>query len=112
MRTKAVYLVCGLTVALMIIVVIRGWPDAPAPTQVETQVAATSSVAENNNLPLPQAAAKTDGYQLIVGANPRFNKEQVFLPPTNSVVITNEEQLNLLIEQEKKARQQQQTTQQ
>lgn len=47
-------------------------------------------------------------YKLVVGANPRFNRNQTFSPPTNSVVVTNEAQLQLLIEQEKKVRQQSQ----
>lgn len=54
--------------------------------------------------PSPQVAVATTAtangdYKLIVGGNPRINREQVLLPPTNSVVVTNEEQLRLLIEQ-------------
>lgn len=36
---------------------------------------------------------------VIVSGNPRFNPDQKFSPPNDSVAVTNEEQLRLLIEQ-------------
>jgi hypothetical protein len=56
-------------------------------------------VTSATNLPPQETAVESNGYKLIVGANPRINKEQKFSPPTNSVVITNDAQLRLLIEQ-------------
>ncbi|OGF23030.1 hypothetical protein A3D45_00230 [Candidatus Falkowbacteria bacterium RIFCSPHIGHO2_02_FULL_42_9] len=94
-------------VALMVSVAIRAWYTPVANVSEVSAQVETSAVT----LPPPQAVAKADGYQLIVGANPRLNQEQVFLPPTNSVAITNgEEQLLQLIKQEQETRQQQQQT--
>lgn len=90
---KSVLVVCILVV-LAALVAIHLRHNSTNTPEISAQVE-TSGV----NLPPPQAVAKADGYQLIVGGKPRFNKERVFLPPTNSVAITNEAQLRLLIEQ-------------
>lgn len=102
--------VIGLLIALATVVIIWFYWLRPI-----DQIPAITPVGESGNVvwdkPGTNNVATTDNYQLIVGANPQFNKKQVFLPPTNSVVITNEAQLRRLIEQEKKVRQNQQSTQ-
>ena len=90
--------VVGLVFAIVLFFV--AWPRRDKPVANSPDAPAPAEVSAPTNPP-PQV-----GYQLIVGANPRLNTNQVFSPPTNSVAITNNEQLRLLIQKSRSVKQQ------
>lgn len=77
-----------------------------------TNKAFEADMAELAKTPQSAETNISEGYRLVVGANPRLGTNQHFSPPAGSVEVTNEAQLASLIEQAKAARKQKQTVQQ
>lgn len=57
-RKAIILFVCAAALGLVIDLIVRGRQSKPA--QAETQIATTSSVAEDNTLPPPQTVAKAE----------------------------------------------------
>lgn len=83
-------------VGFSLLALLAGWLFHGHPQRQPAEVSAPTEVA------IPTTPVRGDN-KVVVGANPRLNPNQVFLPPADSVVITNKEHLRAVMENSRPA---------